>query len=286
MAEATETATAAAERAGVTVCELTELGQLRAACALFGDLWREPRGTPPISAHVLRALQISGNYVVGAFDSDGELVGASVAWATPPPEVELHSHVTGVDAIRHRSGTGLALKLHQRAWALQHGVTTVSWTFDPLVRRNAVFNLSRLGAQVVAYIENVYGEMDDALNAGDESDRLLVRWDLESERVEAAAEGVAFELGGDRPLALVAAPDGTPLVELHPADLAEFGVQVPADIEQVRRSDPAVARRWRAATREVLGGALHAGGRVLGLDWAGVFVVATGLHAPATNGGR
>ncbi len=286
MADATETAITAAERAGVSVLEITELEQLQAACTLFGDLWREPSGALPISDHVLRALQLSGNYVFGAFDADGELAGASVAWATPPPEIDLHSHITGVDARRHRSGTGLALKLHQRAWALERGITGITWTFDPLVRRNAVFNLSRLGAEVVSYVENVYGQMDDALNAGDESDRLLLRWNLESERVVAAADGTAFELGGDRPLALVAAPDGTPLVELHPADLSEFAVQVPADIESLRRGDPAAARRWRAATREVLGGALHAGGRVLGLDWAGAFVVATGLRIPTTDGGR
>jgi predicted GNAT superfamily acetyltransferase len=280
VAEATDTAVLAAEHAGVVVVELTELERLREACSLFGELWREPSGAPPISDHVLRALQLSGNYVSGALDPAGRLVGASVGWATPPPVVELHSHVTGVDTGRRRTGTGRALKLHQRAWALEHGMARITWTFDPLVRRNAVFNLSRLGALALSYIENVYGEMEDALNAGEKSDRLFVRWDLTSERAVAAAAGAPFTLGGERPLALAVAPDGTPAPTGTAVASTEFAVQVPADIESIRRSDPAAASAWRRATREVLGAALASGGRVVGLDRAGSYVVSLSEPSP------
>ena len=47
--------------------------------------------------------------------------------------------------------------------------------FDPLVRRNARLNLVRLGADVTDYLPDFYGAMDDAVNAGDRSDRLLAR---------------------------------------------------------------------------------------------------------------
>ena len=68
------------------------------------------------------------------------------------------------------------MKLHQRAWAADHGLAWVTWTFDPLVRRNAWFNIGVLGAEVHEYLVDFYGPIDDSINAGDESDRLLVAW--------------------------------------------------------------------------------------------------------------
>ena len=43
---------------------------------------------------------------------------------------------------------------------------------DPLVRRNAAFNLNALGTRAVAFHPDFYGPMGDAINAGDASDRL------------------------------------------------------------------------------------------------------------------
>ena len=79
-----------------------------------------------------------------------------------------------------RRNVGYALKLHQRAWALQRGIATITWTFDPLVRRNAYFNLAKLGVRATRYLPNFYGAMQDPINAGDDTDRLLVDWDLAS----------------------------------------------------------------------------------------------------------
>ena len=77
---------------------------------------------------------------------------------------------------------GTAIKLHQRDWALAHGGTAITWTYDPLVARNAHFNLNRLGARPERYLLDVYGELRDDLNRGDPSDRLLVRWSLKTTR--------------------------------------------------------------------------------------------------------
>ena len=46
------------------------------------------------------------------------------------------------------TGIGRAIKLHQREWAAANGIATIVWTFDPLVRRNAWFNIAVLGADV------------------------------------------------------------------------------------------------------------------------------------------
>ena len=95
---------------------------------------------------------------------------------------------------------GLALKQHQRRWALGRGIMTIEWTFDPLVRRNAYFNLVKLGARVVGYEPAFYGAMHDAFNDGDDTDRAVVRWNLEekdrgpTEEIEGA---VILDAGDD-----------------------------------------------------------------------------------------
>ena len=69
---------------------------------------------------------------------------------------------------------GFALKVHQRAWALQHDATEIAWTYDPLIRRNAYFNLVKLGAWPAEYLPNFYGGMHDQINGGGDTDRVLV----------------------------------------------------------------------------------------------------------------
>ena len=97
---------------------------------------------------LLRALGHGGNYLVGAYRVDtGELVGASVAFFTEPLGAAMHSHITGVLAGTAGRGVGAALKWHQRQWALERGLTRITWTFDPLIARNSYFNLTRLGAR-------------------------------------------------------------------------------------------------------------------------------------------
>ena len=65
----------------------------------------------------------------------------------------------------------------------------IVWTFDPLVARNAWFNLARLGALPTGYLEDFYGPMTDAINAGMASDRLLLTWRLDDPAVAAACAG-------------------------------------------------------------------------------------------------
>ncbi len=213
--------------------------------ALMQDVWG--MSAPLVTLELLTAIAHSGGYVAAAFDGD-HMVGASVGFlADHHGERALHSHVTGVvDSMRH-AGIGRAIKLHQRAWAAERGLAWITWTFDPLVRRNAWFNVAVLGADVDAYLPSFYGTMTDAINAGDESDRLLMAWD-------------------------VTAP--TPA---HPRDGHEVDdpllVPTPPDIVELRRTDPAAVRTWRRQTREALTAALDAGGRVLGFTRDGAYVI-------------
>ncbi|MGI5500321.1 GNAT family N-acetyltransferase [Lentzea sp. CA-135723] len=244
----------------LVVRQLTAHADLVAAQRLFESIWQG--GTPPVTAELLRAMTKAGNYVAGAFDGD-VLVGACAGFCSPPAARSLHSHIAGVAAGMRGRAVGLALKLDQRQWSLDRGLTEITWTFDPLVRRNAHFNLSKLGADATEYLPDFYGDMHDGINAGAESDRLLVSWRITDPvvpRVVTAGGSAALGINDDLPVRGNAS---------GPTVL----VAVPPDIETLRATNPAAAREWRHAVREVLGGLLAEGARVTGFDKTGWYVV-------------
>ncbi|SHE93753.1 GNAT family N-acetyltransferase [Streptoalloteichus hindustanus] len=275
-AEARKAADAVAARAGLRLVELTDVPAQSAAAALLGRIWKAGAVSQPIDVALLRALEFVGGYVAGAYRG-AELVGAAVAFFAA--DGHLHSHVVGVAPEHHDRAVGSALKLHQRAWALARGVTVVSWTFDPLVRRNAFFNITKLGAVPAAYLVDFYGEMSDAINAGAGSDRLLVEWRLDGARAVEAAAGRRCGPDADRLRAtarvrLGRSPTGAPVVPGGSLpDGSVWLVAVPEDVEALRRSDPALAARWRAAVREALQEGMADGRRVTGATRGGWYVL-------------
>jgi predicted GNAT superfamily acetyltransferase len=252
VADAAALARAAAAQSGLEVRVIDRVEELDAAGALLTYIWDRAAHGRTIGTSLLKALATSGHYVAGAFAGD-RLVGAAVGFFAAPPTV-LHSHIAGADPDAPVRGIGYALKLHQRAWALSRGATTITWTYDPLVRRNAHFNITKLGARATRYLPNYYGAMNDGRNAGEESDRLLVEWDIAAPEVpvEVATGQIVLDLG----------PDGRPL--RRGWDGGPALLVVPADIEQMRAEDPTLAREWRLAVRDVLGGALDGGGAIAG----------------------
>lgn len=155
------------------------IDELDAVEVLFSTIWSTGPERPPINREVLRAFAHSGCYVAAAFEGDA-MVAASAGFLgrSGDDELHLHSHITGVLPAAQGRHVGLALKLHQRAWCLERGIEVVTWTFDPLVRRNAWFNLHLLGADVVELVPDFYGAMTDGINAGSASDRFVARWSL------------------------------------------------------------------------------------------------------------
>ena len=271
----------AARAGGVQIRELAEMADLVRLCALVDDIWHPNPSNPPVTAELLRALARAGNYVAGAFAGD-QLVGACAGFFGAPGERAMHSHIAGVSPGLPGKHVGFALKLHQRAWVLSRGATTITWTFDPLVCRNAYFNIAKLAALPIEYLPDFYGEMDDIINAGDDSDRLLVQWPLTADAVDRACQGAGCGADAARlraaGVAVVLDIDagGRPVIwDADPA-AATVLVRVPSDIESVRRHDAAVARRWRRALRWVLGGLMADGGQVTGFDRSGWYVVQRG----------
>lgn len=276
------TARAAAERAGVTVVDGPELDRaaLTELADLFGRVWgRDPAMGPIVSAEILWACSHVGSPVAAAVDGDGRLVGGSVGFTglrdgTP----RLHSHLAGVRPDRAGGGIGRALKWHQRAWCLDHGIDTVEWTFDPLVRRNAVLNLVHLGARPTHWFDDLYGAMTDDRNAGLPTDRFLVTWDLFDARVRQAAAGRAAEprIDGLRRAGAVVALDVDPqdAPVSTPTDAPRRLARIPADIEAIRLDDPGLGAAWATAAREAIGGAVRTGMRVTGITRDGWYVLA------------
>lgn len=268
---ASAAARTAAATAGVEVRELGDLDDLAAVVRLLADIWGRA-ANPPVTLELLRAFTKAGNYVAGAF-ADGRLVGACVGFFHAPGDDALHSHIAGVAVAMTGRRVGFALKTHQRSWALLRGVSEIAWTYDPLVSRNAHFNLTKLGARPVEYLPNFYGSMPDAINADDDTDRLLVRWRLLDPAVTAACAGapvVALDTG-DATTAVGVGPDGSPL--LGRLDGTVSSVAVPRDIGLLRATDPALARRWRVGVRDALTALLADGGRITAFDPAGAYLV-------------
>ncbi|MGB3761964.1 MAG: hypothetical protein WA966_02000 [Ornithinimicrobium sp.] len=234
-------------RAEIEVESIERAQDAQAASDLLNQVWQMPDGVDVMELSTLVALAHSGNYVAIARSRRAlhEVLAASVGFFGPPGQ-PLHSHITGVTGSAVGRGIGRAMKLHQRAWALQRGASQITWTFDPLVARNAFFNLTTIGARAVAYFPDHYGPMIDGLNAGQGSDRMLMRWDLRAGPTPAPAQASmpAGPLGG--------------------ADVRH--IDIPADIEALRRTDPATAMRWRAETRAAFTALLGEGWRVLGIE--------------------
>jgi predicted GNAT superfamily acetyltransferase len=244
----------AASNAGVSLRELTGMSEQAEGIRLLSEIWKRSPENPPVPPELLRAMSKAGNYIAGAFIED-ELIGVAIAFHADPDRHALHSHIAGISSAHAGRSVGFALKQHQRAWALSRGIDTIEWTFDPLVARNAYFNLTKLGAEPEEYLANFYGEIADGINTDDETDRLLVSWRLRSREAIACASGISSA------------------VPREPGDTA---VAVPADIERVRREDKNAAQLWRRQVRDQLTELLDAGGRIIAFDRAEGYLVRPG----------
>ncbi|WP_205786759.1 GNAT family N-acetyltransferase [Specibacter cremeus] len=255
------------EAAGLRFEDLHTMKQMVQANAVLDSIWRsEPNSH--FDPALLMALAHAGNYVVGLYDG-AEMVGVCVGFFAAPAGAVLHSHIAGVRTDHAGLGLGRLLKEHQRQWCRERGIATITWTFDPLVARNAYFNIARLGAAGVTYLVDFYGEMADLVNAGQPSDRMLASWSVDA---PTPSSGSAAGL----PCALAVGREGEPVTAVVHASPLALGL--PHDIEAVRASDPVLARRWRLALREALAPRLAAGWRITGFDKSGFYLLEGPTH--------
>lgn len=229
--------------------------------------------TDVIPAHMLLAAVHNGGLVLGAFVED-DLVGVSFGfpgiYTTPDgPRLKHHSHILSVHPDWNGKGIGFALKRAQWQMVRKQGLDRITWTFDPLLSRNAHLNISRLGAVCNTYLRSEYGAMRDGLNAGLPSDRFQVDWWLNTERVERrlsrrsrpaltldhyrTAEATLLEAHTDR------GPEPSPPEETSSLTGTLLLIEIPSDFPSLKVADLPLAREWRFYTREVFENAFATG---------------------------
>ena len=251
IARAEDEYAAAAETARIEVREIHTAAEAAEAALLLDEVWSvDETGTNVLEPGLIVAFSHAGNYVSAAYsiDEPDEMIGVTIGFFGQPLGTVMHSHIAGV---RHQiigRGAGSAMKLHQRLWCLNLGITEMTWTFDPLVARNAYFNFQRLGVGMVEYLEDFYGQMRDGVNSGQASDRMMVSWPLDQ-----PARGAEAAPDSDSAFACLRSDDnGEPVISEVPREAELVSLDFPSDIETLRGQDADLASRWRAALREAL----------------------------------
>ena len=228
------------------VLQISDIQGLNLARKIFDETWDLNFGTE-ITSNLLIAMVHSGSYLSGAF-IDNKIVGAAFAFPATNSGLHLHSHMTAVLPEFRDRGVGYALKIDQWRWAKKKNYSYLSWTFDPLVRRNAKLNIAKLGVDISAYFPNFYGDMPDALNAGDESDRLMVSWRTEIDAPKARE--------------LITKPETSDVL-----------IEIPEDIVAIRSKNQSESMKWRRQVREQFTAAFEKNGKVIGFSANNEYVV-------------
>lgn len=229
--------------AKLQIFEVESAADAESMATFFKTIWTDGDEVVPFDL-ILAAVHVGAYAAIARLDDN--VVGASFGFLGEfAAHQVLHSHVTAASV----SGVGYQLKQHQFNWAQERELGGITWTFDPLVRRNCVFNFEKLGAIAVEYLPNFYGTMTDSINAGDDSDRIMAYWPVQESMPAESVKTTAVALKNN---------SGTP--ELKPFDATKpFWVELPEDIESLRKTNLELARQWRKAVREVLQPALDEG---------------------------
>jgi predicted GNAT superfamily acetyltransferase len=230
----------------IKIKKLVSITEQSEARKVFDKTWAMESGTE-ITPNLLKAMVHGGSYLSGAF-IDKKCVGAAFAFPATTGGLHLHSHMTAVLDNYRDQGIGYALKINQWQWAKKNNYKEITWTFDPLVSRNAKLNLIKLGVDISGYYSNFYGDMPDALNAGDESDRVMASW----------------KVAGDQPTAKN--------VITNPGK-SDTLIKIPEDIVAVRSKNKSENLKWRRKVREEFMRAFEKGGKVVGFSANNEYVV-------------
>ncbi len=219
-----------------------------------------------LPGHILLTFAHNGGLVLGAYHEEklvGMLVGFPGLYNLPDgPQPKHCSHELGVHPNYQNAGIGFALKRAQWQMLRQQGLSLATWTYDPLLSRNAHLNIARLGAVCNTYLPNLYGSLRDGLNAGLDTDRFQVDWWVNTRRVSRRLgrrprPGLALDHYASAEIQALYRPSRTPLGLLQPP--GSFAnpqdslalAEIPSDFMALKRQDFALARAWRLFSREV-----------------------------------
>jgi predicted GNAT superfamily acetyltransferase len=257
-------------KAAITIRDLKGFEDLKQVEAVEREVWElSDLDTTPLTLAV--ATQQAGNLWLGAFDG-GALVGFAFGFlGIEDGRPNLHSHMLAVRAPYRNSDLGYKLKLAQRDRVVAMRIngtriTDITWTFDPLQSKNAHLNFAKLGVISQSYKVDFYGPETSSILHRNSTDRLWVKWPLNSRRVQTRLQGkdhrgeMLDALRTLQPLIQFNAHGKPTRTDLSAALLRQrIAIEIPSDIGSVEQKDPALACEWRLETRWAFTEALHSG---------------------------
>jgi predicted GNAT superfamily acetyltransferase len=249
----------------IVIRDLESFDDLTKAQILEKEVWElSDLDVTPMTLVI--AIREAGSLWLGAFDGN-KLVGFAFGFlGIEHGEVIVHSHVLGVLPAYRDSDLGYKLKLAQRERALAWRLRLMTWTFDPLLSKNAHLNFNKLGVVSDSYKIDFYGPETSSSLHQNGTDRLWVKWPMNSRRVQGRLQGKQ-----NRQEMLDALATVLPLVQFDGngkpkrSDLSaalsrqRIAIEIPGDIGVLETKDPVQAHEWRLATRWAFTEALKAG---------------------------
>ena len=230
------------------------------------NIQRHVWGVLAVGGELLSATQKYGGVVIGTI-LEGKVIGFIYAFLARYHGRLAHwSHMMAVMARFRDQGLGLRMKLVHRKLALERGVKSICWTFDPLQSRNANLNIARLGVRIEEYLPDCYGHFPSRLEKGLASDRWVANWRLDTARVQARLRGEfpEFDPAAPRVNETQLNAAGFPVNRALRLELthSRLLVEIPAQTDEMRSRALPLARRWRLETRRIFASYLAAGYRV------------------------
>lgn len=243
--------------------------EFRACEGIQREIW----GQLACSAELLRVTQKYGGTLLGALRGR-EVVGFLFAFLARRRGKLIHwSHMMGVQEGFRDRGLGLRMKLLHRRLAIEQGLRSICWTFDPLESRNAFLNIERLGAAIEEYVPDCYGDFSSSLEKGLPSDRFVANWRIGSRVVEHTVQGERPATSLDPKMLRI---NETKMNASGFRENVSFrwrlsgrrvAVEIPAETDAMRSASLDLARRWRIETRRIFQVYLAAGYRLTGFSW-------------------
>jgi len=225
-----------------------------------------------VTESLVKIAQKIGGIAAGAFDAEGEMAGFVFGFTGFKDGKPVHwSHMLAVKRAYRDAGIGRKLKLYQRDVLLGMGVNEVFWTYDPLAGKNGHLNLNTLGAEILEYVQDMYGSGEDSiLFRGIGTDRFVVVWRIADQRVEdilGKKHSFRYEPFRTSPLAVCRStendPSSSPIFDPDLRD-AKLRVEVPSAVHRLMEVSLASAADWRKKTREAFQDYMHRDYRVVG----------------------
>jgi predicted GNAT superfamily acetyltransferase len=224
-------------------------------------------GSVGVGSEVLSVTQKYGGVVLGAV-AKGELLGFLYAFLGRYHGGLIHwSHMMAVEKGHRDKGLGFRMKLAHRKLALQEGIKSICWTYDPLQSRNAALNIARLGVRVEEYLPDCYGRFPSVIEKGLPSDRFVVNWQIGSAHVARCLHGPPLRptnLNLPRMNETRRNAEGFIVNRGFSFSFVEprLLLEIPTNTDEMRVRALKLARQWRLETRRMFQRAFESGCRV------------------------